>query len=123
MKQRYVMKKQILSILTALILSSSAMCQSADSVKVAKNDLVTAVEIFRERDFLEKVNANLENQLALERQKFARAVSLDSLRIDKMEMLYVTNRNLERKARRRLYWSISLGSIDALLFFLLLRAM
>lgn len=99
------------------------MCQNTDSVKVAKSDLVTAVEIFRERDFLEKVNVNLENQLALERQKFARAVSLDSLRIDKMEMLYVTNRNLEKKARRRFYWSVSLGSLDAFLFFLLLRAM
>lgn len=92
-------------------------------MKVSKNDLITAVEIFRERDFLEKVNANLENQLALERQKFARAVSLDSLKIDKMEMLYVTNRSLERKARRRLYWSVSLGSMDALLFLLLLKAM
>ena len=123
MKQQCVMKKQILSILTALTLSSSAMCQGTDSVKVSKNDLITAVEIFRERDFLEKVNANLENQLALERQKFARAVSLDSLKIDKMEMLYVTNRSLERKARRRLYWSVSLGSMDALLFLLLLKAM
>lgn len=99
------------------------MCQSTDSIKVAKSDLVTAVEMFRDRDRLKAMNINLENQLVLERQKFARAIDVDSIKINKMEMLYVTNRKLEKKARRRLQWSISLGFLDALLFILILRAM
>lgn len=97
------------------------MSQTTDSVKIAVNDIKTANEIFLEHKFLKKENDLLLKELSAQSLRFTTAIKIDSIKIQRIETMNVTNEKLKKKSNRRLKWAIGLGVIDIILAILLIK--
>lgn len=114
-------KGLILLILTAFLSFSEGMCQEADSVKISKSELREAVKLFMDRDRLLKENELLWKSVLAHEQRFSRALYYDSLRIEKLIITDQRYKKEKKKAKRRLWLSVSFGSMDAFFLLMLLR--
>lgn len=103
------------------MISSKVMSQTIDSVKIAVNDIKTANEIFLEHKFLKRENGLLLEELSAHSLRFATAVKIDSVKIQRIEVMEASNRKLEKKSKRRLRWAIGLGVMDIILAVLLIK--
>lgn len=97
------------------------MSQTIDSVRIAVSDIRTANEIFTEHKFLKKENVLLLNEVSLHKQRFAVATTIDSIKIQRIEVMDVRNKTFEKKSKRRMKWIVLLGTLDVILAVLLFK--
>lgn len=97
------------------------MCQEADSVRISRGELKEAVKLFMDRDRLLKENELLWKSVLANEQRFSRALYYDSLRIEKLVITDQRYKKEKKKSRRRLWLSVSFGSMDAFFLLMLLR--
>lgn len=97
------------------------MCQEADSVRISREELREAVRLFADRDRLLKENELLWKSVLANEQRFSRALYYDSLRIEKLVVTDQRYKKEKKKSRRRLWLSVSFGSMDAFFLLMLLR--